>query len=328
MLWPAPGLDAGFERGQWAEGAGFDDLWLPDGEGMQDPIALAAALGAVTRKIRLCTGIVPVFNRPPAVLGTGVIAAEQRAPARFVLGLGASTSNMIGRWYGLDYTSPLTRVRETVALLRGILDGNKTDFDGETLHSHGFVLKERPTARVPIYLGAIGPKMLELAGEVADGVLLNDYTPPDRLAWALEQIARGARRVGRDISDLEIVKRRAMFVTDDEQAGLDYFRRSVGFYASAPAYQAVMERLGYTGAIAEIRAGYAERNRARIAAAISDEMVRRLGGFGSLAECQALVRADFEAGIDTVVVSPQGGTATAFARGAAAFAAGAFSPAS
>ena len=112
MLWPAPGIDAGFERGVWAEQAGFDDLWLPDGEGFQDPLALAAALGVATERIRLCTGIVPVFNRPPAVLATGVVAAEQRAPGRFVLGLGTSTANMIDRWYGLAFERPVTRVRD------------------------------------------------------------------------------------------------------------------------------------------------------------------------------------------------------------------------
>ncbi|HJP34428.1 MAG TPA: LLM class flavin-dependent oxidoreductase, partial [Gammaproteobacteria bacterium] len=91
MLWPTPGLEAGFDRGVWAEENGYDDLWLPDGEGLQDPIAFAAALGVATSRIRLCTGIVPVFTRPPATLATATVAAEQRAPGRFVLGLGAST---------------------------------------------------------------------------------------------------------------------------------------------------------------------------------------------------------------------------------------------
>lgn len=319
MLWPAPGLDAGFERGRWAEKAGFDDLWLPDAEGLQDPITMAAALGAVTERVRLCTGIVPAFNRPPALLSTAVVAAEQRAKQRFVLGLGASTDNMVKRWYGLDYQKPLTRVRETVALLRTIFAGEKTDFDGATLRSHGFRLKELPSASVPIVLGAIGPNMLELAGEIADGVVLNDFTPPDRLDWALDLLDRGARRSGRRVDDLELVKRRALYVTDDDQLGLDYFRNYLGFYASAPAYQAIMVRLGYADAVAEIRAGYANRDRARIARAITDEMVRRVTGFGSIDHCRKLVQADFAAGIDTCVISPQGPSAEDFSRGAEGF---------
>jgi probable F420-dependent oxidoreductase len=324
MLWTAPGLGAGFERGEWAEQAGYDDLWLPDAEGLQDPLTLGAALAMTTDKVRLCTGIVPVFTRPPAVLATSVVAVEQRAPARFVLGLGASTDNMVERWYGLEYAKPLTRVRETVVLIRAILAGKKTDFSGLTLRSRGFQLKECPQTPVPIYLGAIGPKMLQLAGELADGVILNDFTPPDRLDWALQQIDDGARRVGRRVDDLEIVKRRALYVHEDSEAGLDYFREHLAFYASAPAYQQIIIRLGYASAIDEIRAGYATRDRARISAAVSDEMVARIFNFGSAEHCRGLLRNDYQTGIDTVVVSPQGGTPALFTAGAEAFASDAF----
>jgi probable F420-dependent oxidoreductase len=324
MLWPLPGLDAGFERGQWAEGVGYDDLWLADAEGLQDPLTLAAALGVATTRARMCTGIVPVFNRPPALLATSVVAAEQRAPGRLVLGLGPSTTNMIERWYGLPYARPLTRVRETIQLLREILAGGKTDFEGLTLRSKGFALKERPTAPVPIHIGAIGPKMLQLAGEIADGVMLNDFTPPDRMDWAFSQLEIGAKRAGRKLEDLEIVKRRAFYVSADEQAGLDYFRQHLAFYASAPAYQEILIRLGYAEAVAEVRAGYAEKNRTRISAAIADDMVARIFNFGAVAHCQSLAQMDYDAGIDTIVIAPQGGTPELFAAGADAFSSTAF----
>jgi len=242
-----------------------------------------------------------------------------------VLGLGASTPNMIERWYGLQYTLPLTRVRETIVLLRHILSGAKSDFVGKALHSHGFRLQTPPSEPVPILIGAIGGRMLELAGEIADGVLLNDFTPPDRLAYALERLDQGAKRAGRRVDDLEIVKRRALYVTDDSVGGLEYFRQHLAFYASAEQYQAVLVELGYAAAVDEARAGYASRDRLRINAAISDDMVRRIFTFGNEAECRAHVHADFAAGIDTIVVSPQGGTAAAFARGAAAFVPSTFS---
>ncbi|MET0153446.1 MAG: LLM class flavin-dependent oxidoreductase [Candidatus Binatia bacterium] len=331
MLWPAPALDAGFERGVWAEQAGFDDLWLPDGEGFQDPVALAAALGVATQRIRLCTGVVPVFNRPPPVLATGVIAAEERAPGRFVLGLGASTGNMVDRWYGLPFERPLTRVRETVALLRRILLGEKTDFAGLTLRSQGFRLQGLPSGPVPIYLAAMGARMLQLAGEIADGVVLNDFTPPDRLPWALEQIDIGAKRGGRRADDLEIVKRRAVVLAEDDDEvheAVGFFRRYLAFYGSAPGYQAIMRELGYGESVEAIRAGYATRDRRRTTNAISDAMVTRICTFGSAALCQARLREDYAGGVDTVAVSPQAGDATAFARAASAFAASSFKPSS
>lgn len=323
MLWPVPALDAGFERGRWAERAGYDDVWLADAQGLHDPLALAAALGAVTTRIRLCTGVVPVFNRPPAVLATAVSAVAERAPGRCVLGLGASTANMVDRWYGLDYAKPLTRVRETVVLLRRILAGERTDFHGEVLRSQGFRLAAPPTTPVPLFVGAIGMKMLQLAGELADGVVLNDFTPPDRLAWALTQIDVGARRAGRTVADLEIVRRRAVLVTrsiDEDTAALADCREQLAFYASAAAYQAIMSELGYAHAVAEARAGYATRDRARVSAAITDDMVQRIFPFGPAARWQALLRADYAAGIDTVIVSPQARTAEAFAHMAETFA--------
>ncbi len=319
MLWPTPGLDAGFERGVWAEEAGYDDLWFPDGEGMQDPIALAAALGVATERIRLCTGIVPVYNRPPAILATGVVAAEQRAPGRFVLGLGSSTSNMVDRWYGMPFERPVQRVRESVALLRQVLGGQKSDFSGETIRSHGFRTKEATSAPVPIYLAAMGPRMLRLCGEVADGVVFNDMTPPDRMDWALSEIDAGAKSVGRRVDDLEMVMRRAMMVTDDYAAGLAYFRQHFAFYASAPAYQDSVARLGYADAVDEVRAGYQARDRGRIVAAISEEMVERVFVFGDEASCQARLRADYASGLHTIAVSPQADTAPEWARTAAAF---------
>ncbi|MEQ8661009.1 MAG: LLM class flavin-dependent oxidoreductase, partial [Gammaproteobacteria bacterium] len=238
----------------------------------------------------------------------------------------ASTPNMIERWYGLDYRLPVTRVRETVTLLRAILAGEKTAFAGRSLHSHGFRLQAPPATPVPIHLGAIGGRMLELAGALADGVLLNDFTPPDRFDYACERIAAGARSAGRSLDDIELVKRRALYVTDDTAAGLAYFRQHLAFYASAAQYQNVLRELGYASAVEQAIAGYAARDRAQVTAAISDEMVRRIFTFGDEAWCREQVARDYAAGISSIVVSPQGGTAAAFARCAAAFARDAFTP--
>ncbi len=329
MLWPAPGLGAGFERGVWAESAGFDDVWMADAEGLQDPVTLGAALGTATTHLRICTGVIPVFNRPPAVLATGVIAAEQRAAGRFVLGLGASSVNMIDRWYGLPFEKPVLRVRETVALLREIFAGRKTEFAGKTIRSHGFRLQEQPTAPIPIYVAAMGARMLELAGEIADGVVLNDFSPTDRLPWALEQIDRGAKRGGRRVEDLEIVRRRGVRVAESAEstaAALEYFRTHLSFYASAPVYQEMLLALGYSRELEEIRAGYATRDRKRIVAAVHDAMVNRVFLSGSADACRASVRADFENGVDTISVSPQATDAQSFEETANAFAASSFRP--
>ena len=316
MLWPAPGLDADLQRGQWAEAAGYDDVWLPNAEGMFDPMALASALAVTTSRVRVCTGVVPMFNAPAPVLATQVSFIAAQAPGRFVLGLGSSTGNMVQRWYGVPFERPLTQLREYLQLLRQILAGEKTAFRGECVQSAGFRLQAPPVTPVPLHLGAMGPRMLALAGELADGVVLNDFTPPDTLGRALEQIDAGARRSGRRVEDLEIVKRRAVVVTrnaEEYAATLAFYRQHFAFYASAPAYQAVMQRLGYGAAVDEVRAGYASRDRARITAAISEEMIHRIFLFGDAEHCITQLKREYASGIQTLVVSPQAATPDAFA---------------
>jgi len=321
MLWPAPGIDADLARGQWAEAAGYDDVWLPNAEGMHDPIALATALAVTTRTIRIATGVVPMFNAPAAVLATQVGFIAAQAPGRFVLGLGSSTGNMVQRWYGVPFERPLRQLREYVQLLRQILAGGKTAFAGECINSHGFRLQSPPAQAVPLHLGAMGPRMLALAGELADGVMLNDFTPPDVLAEALDHLDAGAKRSGRRVEDLELVKRRAVVVTrnaGEYTAALEFYRQHFAFYASAPAYQAVMQRLGYPHAVDEVRAGYAARDRARITRAITDEMIHRVFLFGDVEHCLAQLRAEFAAGVHTLVISPQADSAESFTHTAVA----------
>ena len=204
-------------------------------------------------------------------------------------------------------------------MLRQIFAGEKTKFSGETVRSRGFVLMENPSAPVPIYLAAIGAKMLALAGEIGDGVVLNDFATSDRLDWALSQIDEGAKRGGRRVDDLEVVKRQAFFVTDDVQAGLDYFRDYLGFYASSAVYQNVLKNMGYATEVDEMIAGFKERDRGRVMAVIDDAMLMRIFAFGDEDRCRAWARSNLGAGIDTLVVSPLGTTAAEFERGAEAF---------
>jgi len=321
MLWPAPDLNADLARGQWADAAGYDDVWLPNAEGMFDLMALATALAVTTSRVRIATGVVPMFNAPAPVLAAQTSFIVAQAPGRFVLGLGSSTGNMVQRWYGVPFEHPLRQLREYLQLLRQIFAGGKTAFSGQHLQSNGFRLQSPPVPPVPLQLGAMGPRMLALAGELADGVVLNDFTPPGELANALAQIDLGAKRSGRRIEELEIVKRRAVVVTrnaEEYAATLAFYRQHFAFYASAPAYQAVMQRLGYGAAVDEVRAGYASRDRARISAAISEEMIHRIFLFGDAEHCITQLKREYASGIHTLVVSPQAATPDAFAHTAEA----------
>ena len=311
-LSPTPAHGDAFERARWADREGFDDLWFPDGDGMRDAMTFAATLAGCTERVRLCTGITPVYTRVPAVLATSTLAINRVAPGRFALGLGSSTHTMVERWYGVPFAKPLTRVRETVELVRGLLAGEKTRYEGATVASHGFRLKERIEGAVPIFLAAMGPKMLELAGEMADGVILNHFTPLDRVPFALECLDRGAKRSGRRVEDLEVAQRVAVWVTDDDEAAREYFRTDFSFYGSTEVYRHIIELMGYPDAAQEIRKGFEVRDRARIMAAVPDEAVERMYVWGDRATCHRRVREFYRAGVTTVAVAPQGTAAGDF----------------
>src|SRR5512139_1096651 len=120
-----------------AESAGYDDLWLADAGGM-DALTLAAVLAQGTTRARIGIAVVPAYTRTPAVLASTAATIAQLAPGRFVLGLGTSSHAIIEGWHGLELAKPLTRMRETMQLLRQMLAGEKTRFSGQTLRSHGY----------------------------------------------------------------------------------------------------------------------------------------------------------------------------------------------
>ena len=246
-LSPSPDHNGGFERALWADREGFDDLWFPDGDGMRDAMTFAATVAGRTERVRLCTGITPVYTRVPAVIATSSLAVNRVAPGRFALGLGSSTHTMVENWYGVPFEKPLARVRETAELVRKLFAGEKSRYEGGTITSRGFRLKEPIVGDIPIFLAGMGPKMLELAGEVADGVILNHFTPLDRVPWALECVDRGAKRSGRRVEDLEIAQRVAVWVTDDDETARQYFRTDFSFYGSTAVYRGVITRMGLSG---------------------------------------------------------------------------------
>ena len=284
-----------------AEAEGFESVWMTDGNGRMDALTAAAAIGVRTRRVRIGLGIVPVFNRPPPVLAASAVALSYVAPDRVVLGVGSSSQTMIERWYGMEFEKPLTRVRETVDLMRRIFAGERTAYDGDTVRSHGFRLTSPLRGRLPIHVAALRPGMLELAGEIGDGVVLN-LVPSEFLPRILEHVDAGAKRSGRRVEDLEVVSLLNAFVTDDAAAGTQQMRRVALGYYSTGVYASFLAWLGRPREAEQIRAGFAERDRAKTNAALSDEFVRRLGLVGSAAEVRSRLGEYAAAGLDTAVV--------------------------
>ena len=309
----------GFERAQWAEAHGYDSVWIPDGDGKMHSLTLAGAVAATTRRVTIGTGIVPVYTHTPAVLAASCTALAHLAPGRFVLGVGSSSKAMMESWNGIPFQKPLTRVKETVQVLRGMLAGERVDFQGQTLSTRGFRLNPPPPKPVPIYLAALRPNMLELAGELGDGVILN-LVPLRVLPRMLEHVAAGAKRSGRTLADLDIVYRMNAVVADDRPAAIADVREFIARYFAAPVYNQYFTWCGYEAEAKAFNEGFAKGDRAATAAAISERMVTEVGLVGDEKAVQQQVRDYLAAGVTTPVINPLCTTAEATDRAFLAFA--------
>jgi probable F420-dependent oxidoreductase len=298
-----PDLDMSRRVAERAEALGYESLWIADTGAGPDPFVVAAAAAAVTRRVRLGTAVVPLYTRALPVLAAGAGSVAQLAPGRVVLGLGVSSETIVDAWGGVPFHRPLTRMRETVTVLRRMLAGERVTFEGQTVRTRGFRLVSPPPAPVPIYVAALMPPMLELAGELADGVVLN-FFPLDALPRILGHVRAGAQRAGRDPAALEVVARFQVVVTDDPAAARSALRHMMGPYFATSVYNRFVAWCGFADEAAAIDAGWRAKDRGRNLAAVSDAMIDRLAIIGSADECRARLAAFAAAGVTTPMVHP------------------------
>ena len=301
-----PGVAASQRAARRAEELGYESLWIADSGG-PDPFVVAAAAAAVTSRVRIGTAVIPAYTRTPPVISSAAASCAELAPGRFVLGIGASSENIVQKWSGIPFARPLSRVRETVGTVRSILAGEKSDFSGRTLESHGYRLQmATPAPAIPIHVGALGPPMLELAGEIADGVTLN-MMPVEAVPKMLEHVRLGAARAGRDPEKIEVVARFMVCVTDDPDGARAMMRAFFGPYFATSVYNRFVAWCGFEQEAAEIRAGWEAHDRARVGAAVDDSMIDRIAVIGSAQECRDRLEAFRAAGVTTPMVNPIAG---------------------
>jgi len=285
------------------EALGYDSVWIADTGAGPDAFVVGAAVATCTTRLRIGTAVIPVYTRTPSVMAAGAGSLAQLAAGRVVLGIGASSETIVDTWGGVPFSRPLNRIRETVGVLRSMLAGERVTFEGRTIRTRGFRLVSPPPRPVPIYLAALMPPMLELAGEIADGVILN-FMPVEAVPRMLEHVRRGAERAGRDASQLEIVSRFQTVVTDDVAAARGAIRHMMGPYFATSVYNRFVAWCGFPDEAAAILAGWQAKDRARNLAAVTDEMIDRIAIIGPAAHCRARLRAFAEAGVTTPMVHP------------------------
>jgi probable F420-dependent oxidoreductase len=288
-----PNVDASLEAARRAVDLGYESTWLADTAG-PDPFVLAAALSRAV-PLRIGIGVSPAYTRTPAVFAAMAGTLGQLMPGRFVLGLGCSSETIVDRWNGVPFEKPLTRVRETVTLVRSMLKGERSSFRGKTVRSEGFRLTSPPPQPVPIYVGALKPPMLRLAGEVGDGVVVNLF-PASALPRMLAEVRAGA---GGDDRAVEVVCRFQAWVTDDPKGARGVIRRFMTGYFTTSVYNAFAEWCGFAEEARAMRDAWGKRDREGAETAFTDEMIDAITLIGSESHCRDRVAEFVDAGLTT-----------------------------
>lgn len=274
-----------------ADDIGFRSIWAPE-VGSRDAIFLAGLYGSVTRSASVGTGVVPVYSRNVATLALSVAAAADASDGRFILGLGAGHRFTAEAWFGTRWNNPRSHLREVVTVLRQILAGERVDHNGD-VKIHGFHLGLVPPP-VPIYLAALTPASLRLAGEIADGVILN-WLPPDGIEKASLLVREAAADAGRNVKMLAYVRAAVVEEPDKEHDAHTAMREQTYAYVSLPSYASSLRKVGFGRDLDDLQAG---RERAL------DGLTDALCAWGDADTVKKKVEGFARTGLDEVVVYP------------------------
>lgn len=292
---PLLGASLASQRDWIAEVAdlGYTDLWSAEADGYDafTPLVLASQWAP---GLRLGTAIVPVFTRGPAVIAQSAAALAEVTGGRFVLGLGASSDVIVGRWNGVAFDRPYQRVRDTVRFVKTALAGAKVTEGLETIPAAGFRLGVPDPPPVPVMVAALRPGMLRLAGRESDGAIINWLSPAD-----VRRVAPHVRAGG---PDKEIVARLFVLPTDDTDAARHTARRLVTQYLNVPVYAAFHQWLGRGEVLGPMWDAWRAGDRKGALAAVPDAVVDDLFIHGPPEACREQVQAYREAGVDTPVL--------------------------
>jgi len=288
------------ELAREAERLGYADAWSLEADGV-DCFAPLAVVGAAT-SMRLGTAIANVFTRGPATLAMCAAGIAEVAPGRFCLGIGAGSQPIVEAWNGGAFSRPATRVREMAQFLRRALAGERVMFRGETFSVDGFRLTRTPEHPIPIYVAALRPGMLRVAGEVGDGVIVN-WLSADDVPKSVAVCREAARRVGRDPDALEVTARLLINVDPPGPQSDVAVRRHVTAYLNVPVYRAFQEWLGRGDALGPMWSAWQRGDRKAAVAAVPEPVMNDLIIRGSMEAIRAHVQRYLDAGVDTAFLA-------------------------
>jgi len=305
-------ISEGMEYTKYAEQKGFEAVWQADSRLVRDAIVPMSAFAAVTDTIKIGSGVVDCWTRNPARLAATFSTLDDLAPGRVILGIGAWWDPLAEK-VGISRAKPLRAMREIITAVRALLANETVTMNGEFVHLDGveldYVYQERRPKDVPIYLGATGMQMMELAGEIADGVVLNYLVSPDYNKQALEHLAIGADKAGRSWEAIDRPQLVVCSVHEDRKTALDMARMMVTQYLGQQPHimkasgvpQSLLDKVG------EVLTWPATHEQVEAASKlVPDEIVQMLTASGTPDEARAKVREYIRDGATCPILYPLG----------------------
>lgn len=295
-----------------AEARGFEAVWQAESRLVRDAIVPMAAYAAVTDRIKVGSGVINNWTRNAAVTAATFSTLDDLAPGRILCGIGAWWEPLASK-VGIDRRRPLLAMREVVEAVRRLLAMETVTLHGEFIHltdvEIDIVHGDRTPKDVPIYIGATGDRMLELGGEIADGVLMNYLVSPQYNARALQHIERGARKAGKTLDDVDRPQLVVVSMDRDRERALDNARELVTHYLGQQPH--IMKASGVSDDLLEAIHGVlgwpATEEQIRVAMKlVPDDVVQLITASGTPEECVAKVQDYVDAGCTCPVLYPLG----------------------
>ncbi len=297
FLNPGARFPDSLEIARRADSLGYESLWVTYGLGRAALLVLSA-YAQVAPRVGLGTGVIPIYPRHPVLLAQEAMTLSDLTGGRLRLGIGVSHRPTMEAGLGLDMGRPLDVMREYVSVLRAALAG-KVEHHGPRYRVRWQTALPALPPAPPILLAALGPKMLELAGEIADGVVLWLCAPAYIRDTAVPAITRGRQRAGKPLDGFEIVAAVPAALTVDRAAGAALFKAELVRYLALPFYRAMLEKSGFAADLAAF-------DRSTRSDGVSDRLATALGGIGDFRTLSAFVAAHREAGVTLPAVRPIG----------------------
>jgi 5,10-methylenetetrahydromethanopterin reductase len=301
---------------QYAEAHGFSELWQADTRLARDCTVMMSAFLVHTKKLRIGSGVLPIWTRNPAVIAATFstmwqLGGKYQERGRVMLGLGAWWEPIASR-VGEDRRKPLKAMREHVEAIRQLFSMQEVTYQGEFVHLDRVLLDvafgDKSPRDIPIYIGATGDQMLELAGEICDGVVLNYVVSVDYIKRAVSLVEKGAQKAGKTLAEVDRPELIVCCLSDeDPSAAMREGKKLVAYYLATEPH--IMKASGVSLELLEkVQAIMSwpatEEDYMRASQVIPDEVVRELMAVGTSRECRQKVRQYLDAGVTCPILFP------------------------